>query len=248
MPRTARRESASDLYHVTARGAGRRRIFDDDADRKRFVSGLCELTTKDDIGLLAWCLMDNHIHLLAKTQVRSLSKGMHRLTTSYAHYFNGRHGHVGPVFQDRFDSLPIETDEHLLAAVRYIHLNPMDLGIARPENYPWSSFREYLGKPRLCAVETVLDLAGGKESFADFCNPSNGRDHMATLDERHPRISEAEAARIVQSCFGPDFADRFALFDNKERNRALRRLKMLGLSIRQIERLTGIGRNIIARA
>ena len=135
MTHAARRESGSGVHHVTMRGAGRRRIFEDDRDRRYFVEGLRELVEKDRVELLAWCLMDNHVHMLAKADLLHLSKGLHRLATSYALFFNGRHGHVGPVFQDRFGSLPVETDEHLLMAMRYIHLNPLDLGAAFPGDY-----------------------------------------------------------------------------------------------------------------
>lgn len=106
MPRQARRESNSGIYHVTARGAGRRRLFEDDKDRLRFVERLHTLPEKDGVRLLAWCLMDNHAHLLAQASVASLSYGLHRLATSYAHYFNGRHGHVGPVFQAAVSTAP----------------------------------------------------------------------------------------------------------------------------------------------
>ena len=135
MTHAARRESGSGVHHVTMRGAGRRRIFEDDRDRRYFVEGLRELVEKDRVELLAWCLMDNHVHMLAKADLLHLSKGLHRLATSYALFFNGRHGHVGPVFQDRFGSLPVETDEHLLMAMRYIHLNPLDLGATFPGDY-----------------------------------------------------------------------------------------------------------------
>lgn len=248
MPRKAREDSKSDVYHVTARGAGRRMLFNDDADRRRFVDGLGELVRTDGVELLAWCLMDNHVHLLAKAEVPDLSAGIHRLATSYALYFNGRHGHVGPVFQDRFDSLPVQTDEHLLMATRYIHLNPLDLGARFPGDYRWSSYGQYVGKPGVCETSTVLGLLGGMGAFVEFNDPDHGRDYLVRLDARGPRLSDAEAEQTAVSCFGAHFADRIALLDKAERDRAIRRLKASGLSIRQIERLTGIGRNIVARA
>lgn len=248
MPRQARRESNSGIYHVTARGAGRRRLFEDDKDRLRFVERLRALPEKDDVRLLAWCLMDNHAHLLAQASVASLSNGLHRLATSYAHYFNGRHGHVGPVFQGRFDSAPVETEAHLLAAIRYIHLNPLDTGASHPRDCPWNSYGEYVGKPRICDTSLVLELVGGAESFEGYCDPSQGHDYLVSLKERGPYLSEAEAERVAASHLGADFADRLALLDKSERDRALRKLRALGLSVRQIERLTGVGRNIVARA
>lgn len=192
--------------------------------------------------------MDNHVHMLAKADLLHLSKGLHRLATSYALFFNGRHGHVGPVFQDRFGSLPVETDEHLLMAMRYIHLNPLDLGAAFPGDYRWSSYGQYAGKPGLCDTSTVLDLLGGRGSFVEFCDPGHGREDLVSFSAKGPRISDAEAKHLAETCYGADFSDRLVALDKSERDRALRRLKALGLSIRQIERLTGIGRGIIMRA
>ena len=248
MTHAARRESGSGVHHVTMRGAGRRRIFEDDRDRRYFVEGLRELVEKDRVELLAWCLMDNHVHMLAKADLLHLSKGLHRLATSYALFFNGRHGHVGPVFQDRFGSLPVETDEHLLMAMRYIHLNPLDLGAAFPGDYRWSSYGQYAGKPGLCDTSTVLDLLGGRGSFVEFCDPGHGREDLVSFSAKGPRISDAEAKHLAETCYGADFSDRLVALDKSERDRALRRLKARGLSIRQIERLTGIGRGIIMRA
>lgn len=248
MPRKAREDSKSGIHHVTARGAGHRRIFEDDADRSRFVEGLRNLVAKDGIELLAWCLMENHVHFLAKADMQALSTGLHRLATAYALYFNSRHGHIGPVFQDRFDSFPVETNEHLLMATRYIHLNPLDLGADFPGDYPWSSYGQYVGKPGICDTSTVLDLLGGRGAFVEFNDPNHGRDYLVSLDAYGPRLSSAEAEQAAVSCLGADFVDKLALLDKKERNRAIRRLRAQGLSVRQIERLTGIGRNIIARA
>ena len=81
MPRQARQESNSEIYHVTMRGAGRRRLFEDDKDRLRFIEKLRALPEKDDVSLLAWCLMDNHVHLLARAPAPNLSRGGHRLAT-----------------------------------------------------------------------------------------------------------------------------------------------------------------------
>lgn len=248
MPRKAREDSKSDVYHVTARGAGRRVLFEDDADRRRFVEALGDLVRKDGVELLAWCLMDNHVHLLARAEGPTLSAGIHRLATSYALYFNGRHGHVGPVFQDRFDSLPVLTDEHLLMATRYIHLNPLDLGVEYPGDYPWSSYGQYVGKPGICETSTVLGRLGGRGAFVEFSDPDHGRDYLVSFDAYGPRLSSAEAEQAAVSCLGADYADKLALLDKDERDRAIRKLRALGLSVRQIERMTGIGRNIVARA
>ncbi len=159
MPRTKRVVSESGFYHVTMRGAGRRNIFEDDTDRYEFLKRLRAMVD-DGVKLHAWCLMDNHVHLLINTGKHCISEPLHKLCTSYALSFNGRHAHIGSVFQGRFASFPINADAHLIEVVRYIHLNPKDIGITDPREYKWSSYREYLGEEGLCDTSLVCELLG----------------------------------------------------------------------------------------
>ncbi len=248
MTHAARRESGSGVHHVTMRGAGRRRIFEDDRDRRYFVEGLRELVEKDRVELLAWCLMDNHVHMLAKADLLHLSKGLHRLATSYALFFNGRHGHVGPVFQDRFGSLPVETDEHLLMAMRYIHLNPLDAGRAFPGDYRWSSYGQYAGN----RVVRYVDRARSRwrkglvrRGLLRSRSWARGSGQLQRKRAPHKRRRGQAAGRDL-------LRGRFLRPIGRARQKRARsrpeETQALGLSIRQIERLTGIGRGIILRA
>ena len=91
--------------------------------------------------LHAYCLMDNHFHLLIETPNPNLSAGMQRLKSDYAAYFNGRHSFEGHLFQQRFGSRLIETEEYFADALRYIALNPVKAGLCgHPSDWPWSSF------------------------------------------------------------------------------------------------------------
>ena len=102
MPRQARKRSEADIYHVTIRGVARVLVFEDDADRARFLDLLGGMLRLTDGELLAWCLMGNHVHLLFHMELGRLSEGMKRLESSYASYFNKRHSRAGHLFQDRF--------------------------------------------------------------------------------------------------------------------------------------------------
>lgn len=248
MPRTPRKLSASDCYHITIRGAGRRNIFEDDADRKMFLKHVSK-AFGDDVDLYAWCLMDNHVHLFARFTDHSPSSTMHRLCTSYALYFNGRHGHVGPVFQGRYAAFPVESDAHFLETVRYIHFNSRDVGV-HPKDYHWCSFVEYLGKGTrkgLCNTKRVLDIFGSKAAFRDF----HATDNVISLEDLtgyRKRLSEAEVREIVREVIGSGSADSLTLMGREERDFCLRTLYDRGASTRQLERLTGIGRSIIRKA
>ena len=128
MPRRARRSSESGYYHVMLRGNGRQVIFEDDLDRREFLRELSETMAQSGVSIVAWCLMSNHVHLLLADEQGSLSTAVHHLATRYARHFNRRTGHVGSVFDGRFKSVPVESDVQLLAAVRYIHENPVRAG------------------------------------------------------------------------------------------------------------------------
>jgi putative transposase len=134
-----------DLFHVFARGAARRAIFLDDADRWRYLALLGRTTRVVGWRCLSYCLMGNHVHLLIEAGVPDLSRGMHRLHGGYARAFNERHGGSGHLFQGRFRSEPVKTDEQLLTVIRYIVNNPVKAGLcARAEEWPWSSHSSIL--------------------------------------------------------------------------------------------------------
>jgi len=249
MPRAARTVSKSGIYHVMLRGEGRQLLFEDDDERAAFLSSVEKY--RDDLGfvLLAWCLMDNHVHFLIQADMDVLSDAMKRIETTHAVRHNAIHSHVGHVFAGRFKSEAVETDAYLLAVARYIHLNPETAGICRAADYPWSSYGEYVGKPALCDTSTVLDMLGGPRAFAKFiaegaCDPAVDPDPFSA----NRRLTNDEAAKIAQKVLGGDPQNILEGLSRKRRDERLAVLKEAGLSIRQTERITGVGRSAVARA
>jgi REP element-mobilizing transposase RayT len=138
MPRGARIDAPGLIHHVTFRGIERRLIFVDDADRMALLLRLDRLALTIWFRILAWALMSNHVHLLMSTQRGELARFMARLETSYALYFNRRHGRAGHLFQNRYWSKPV--DDGLDALVAYVHLNPVRAGLTTEgllSEYPW---------------------------------------------------------------------------------------------------------------
>jgi putative transposase len=111
MPRSGRRLSASKTYHVMIRGNERKAIFLDDEDRAYFVSMLAMKNLERRFAVYAYCLMDNHVHLIINEGEEGISRIMKRLQVSYVHYFNQKYGRSGHLFQDRFKSEAIEDDQ-----------------------------------------------------------------------------------------------------------------------------------------
>jgi len=137
------------LYHVIQRGNNRQPIFLTDRDRHAFLERLARFLPPLACRLHAYCLMDNHLHLLLETRQANLSAFGQRLFASYTLWFNRHHRRVGHVFQGRFKSFLVEQDAYLLQLSRYIHLNPVKARlVAKPEQYRWSSMRTYLPRAR----------------------------------------------------------------------------------------------------
>lgn len=165
MTRVARVLSELGHYHVMVKGCADQLIFEDDDDRYYFLNLMSQRFTSDHIRLLAWCLMDNHVHLLFDDPDNQMSIAMHAIDTAYAMRFNVKTGRRGPVFQERFKSVVISDDEQLLRCVRYIHDNPAKAGISSAPMYRWSSFHEYFGTPEICECSDIVELFGGWRRF-----------------------------------------------------------------------------------
>jgi REP element-mobilizing transposase RayT len=148
MARPLRIEFPGAVYHVTARGDGRQAIFRDDADREKFLAVLEGTVTLRKWICHAYCLMGNHYHLIIETPEANLSRGMRSLNGEYTQAFNRRHRRAGHVFQGRFKAVLVEKERHLLELCRYVVFNPVrarGMGVKRPEDWPWSSYRATAG-------------------------------------------------------------------------------------------------------
>ena len=245
-----RKQSESGIYHVVARGTGRQLIFNDDADRVRFLKTLEKRLGDCNVEWYAWCLMNNHVHLLLRGPIEEISSCLKKTLGAYAIYFNAKSGRVGHLFQGRFRSEPVDTDEYLLGVTCYIHNNPVKAGISRVDGYPWSSYQEYLGSARYCDTHFVLSIAGGVERFKRLHENLAPADYLDVGGQKCRTVPmlDSVAIEIAQYLLGDVTLDDVKSLDPPARRQALLALKRAGLSVRQIERLTGVGRNTIQRA
>ena len=135
------------------RGDRREPIFVDDADRRLFLKTLGQAVEKTDWQIHAWCLMNNHFHLVVETPRANLVDGMHWMLGVYTSRFNFRHNECGHVFSGRYKAVIVDGsgNGYLKTVCDYVHLNPVRAGLVRPEEplqaYPWSSYRAYLDEP-----------------------------------------------------------------------------------------------------
>jgi len=154
MARKLRVEYLGAIYHVMNRGDRREPIFKDDLDRRRFLETLAEACAKTSWQVHAWCLMNNHFHLVVETPLANLVVGMKWFLGTYTGRFNRRHKLFGHVFSGRYKALLVDGsgNGYLRTVCDYVHLNPARaklLSARQPlRSYVWSSYGHYLQAPR----------------------------------------------------------------------------------------------------
>ena len=177
MSRPQRIEFAGACYHVMARGNARERIYLDDEDRQRFLDGLSRVCDRFGWILWAYCLMDNHYHLLVETEQPTLSRGMREVNGGYSQRFNRRHGRVGHVLQGRYKAILVDKDAYLVELQRYIVLNPVRAGLCGSAgDWRCSSYAAVMGHaeslPGLAADRLLLlfgtERTAARTAFARF--------------------------------------------------------------------------------
>jgi len=161
MARPLRIEYPGAVYHITTRGNARKKIYKYDMDRANFIDVLCSVAKKYNWLCHAYCLMDNHYHLLIETPEGNLSQGMRQLNGVYTQAYNRRHKKVGHIFQGRFRAILVEKESYLLELCRYIILNPVRArAVDSPGDWKWTSYRATAGKTKAAPCLTVDWILG----------------------------------------------------------------------------------------
>jgi len=171
MARPLRIEYPGALYHITSRGNEKKIVFKDDHDRENFLGTLQHVNKRYHWICHAYCLMDNHYHLLIETPDGNLSLGMRQLNGVYTQLFNRRHKRTGHLFQGRYKAILIQKDSYLLEVCRYVVLNPVRARmVEKLEDWKWSSYRATggRGKTHPCLTKSwVLRQFSGRKEDAE---------------------------------------------------------------------------------
>lgn len=176
MPRIARIIAPSYPHHITQRGNNRATVFFDDEDRQTYLKLLSGYAHKYSLQVWAYCLMDNHIHLLAMPETETaLSRGIGLTNQVYTQYLNQKRSQSGRVWQNRFFSCVVESEQYLWAVARYIERNPLKVGLAeRPEDYRWSSAKAHLTKTNDAVLSSTTWLPPSERTaYAKFVLAEN---------------------------------------------------------------------------
>ena len=200
MARKIREISKTGIYHVMLRGVNKQRIFENPSDYEAMFRILKFVQTTDarqqavleaEYFLYAYCLMDNHLHLLIQPNHNDLGQIIKRISTAYALYFNKKYERVGHLFQDRYKSEVVNDANYFFTLLRYIHYNPVKAGrCPTPEQYAYSSWHEYLPK----TTKKGLSLIGSFPNVALCIMPQ-----ICTVKEAEKAEKAAQAERVAQA-------------------------------------------------
>lgn len=250
MARQARTNSSTNVYHVMIRGNNKLAIFQSSSYRKMISNIFQKEAYEKNVDIYAWCIMNNHLHLVLLVDFEVLPKYMSKITSTFAQRYNYFEDRIGHVFQGRYRSQPVESDTYLMQVIRYVHNNPVKANITtNASEYKWSSYNLYL------SPSVTREKAYILSSY--FHNDINIFRHYHTMDdtEDHLDISEdmlTNRINITQVII-QDYCDRLkiqSILDVK--NNVTRReeiivklIKKSNLSNRKIASITGFSCSMI---
>ena len=224
MSRQARSELKTNLFHIMVQGINKSYIFNDSIDIKYYIKLLYELNNQHNIQIIAYCVMNNHTHILIKSEnIDEMSKFMKRVNVKFSRYYNKKHNRVGYVFRDRFKSQGIYSEKHMYNCIRYIYENPVKAGICKsPDEYPYSNYNK------------KIDLY-------------NNEDCMSFIDTEEDTNMCCEF--MLKEILKKNNIDLIELKNNKDllRNIVEIMIKQYKYSLRNISEKLGIGRETIRK-
>jgi REP element-mobilizing transposase RayT len=241
----------SGIYHVMLRGINKQNLFEDEEDRQRFIDTLRYYKNISNYEMYSYCLMDNHIHLLIRETTESVSQIIKRISSSYVYWYNQKYDRLGHLFQERFKSEVVESDEYVLMVLRYIHQNPVKAGITNEiRGYLWSSYHEYVGTPVIVDVDFALgmfseDKIKATTLFRAYMDDKNTDECL----DYTPKVilSDKEIINCLRK-LGIASVSEVQGFEKNQRDEVVRKMKEVpGITIRHLARVTGIAKSVIDR-
>ena len=228
------------------RGINKQMIFQDDEDYKTFLGVLKECKKKSGFSLYAYCLMDNHIHLLIRENGEGISTIMKRIGCKFVYWYNMKYERVGHLFQDRFRSEPVESDEYFLTVLRYIHQNPVKANLVKEcGEYPYSSYKLYFIDSILIDKDYTLSMI----SLNQYRDMHKKQETSVCLDieESDTKMNDNKAQLLFESISGCKSKEEIQEQTKQDRKQIIIQLRKAGLSIRQISQVSGLARGRVER-
>lgn len=252
--------SPNKLYHIIIRGINKQDIFLDDQDKKKLRREI--LKTKEKFGYLlyAYVIMPNHVHLVIYDEKNNLSKSMQSLLIRFSEYVNKKYERVGHLFQGRFKSKIINNEEYLNTVIKYIHYNPEKAGIAKYNEYNWSSYQEYIDekKYKITDVSKFFEEYLKEEKNANSAIAEFRRQHIEYKESKDVELKNRIEYELENKVSDEDLISYItaklkikSIYDLQRYNMEYLRdlinpiIEELNVSAFQVSRVTGISKAII---
>ncbi|HCC04580.1 MAG TPA: hypothetical protein DEP51_07025 [Clostridiales bacterium] len=252
MSKYIREFSNSKIYHIIIKGIDESTIFYDDEDRNVFLNKLKVTKKKFKYKILAYCLMNNHVHLVISIENENLSKGIQSLIIRYASYFNRKYDRKGPFVQNRFNSKKVESQRYFLEVCRYVHRNPEKAGIEKTDKYKWSSYHEYIGKEKIIDRRFLMHYLGNDiNNFTEYTTKKESKQEVNRLAEFEMirKLSDDIVIKIILEKFKFNSVDEIINYFKNEKN--YEKIKVLkeiqGTNPTQIRRIIRVSRRLIEK-
>lgn len=265
-----REKSRIGMYHVLAQGAGNNELFHDDEDYQVFVEYLARLMkeawAEDDepdrpyFHTYAYCLTPKQFRLIVREEKYQVSAIMQSISQLYSRYYSGKYNSYGPLYRRRYYSEPINDEERMETVMRYVHQEPLRL-IKEPQitqmtqkealdEWEWSSWHEYVGLgsdlPKVCEKPDACHNLTEEQWREVLSKPlPEGTKCLEPKEYRAPKPTETQVLGMVRLMTTATTWDEFRAIPRDEKLKTIKQLLQNGASIRQMEKLTGIGRGII---
>lgn len=252
MPRYARQRHERGIHHVVVQGKRLEHVFEKAAEKELYLETVLKYITATGVKLYAFCIMDNHVHLvLHETKKETVSSFMRRVDVSFGYWYRRRYD-LRPgeeLFRGRYLSEPLPTEDKLLEVVRHIHQEPVQAGLVKNmEEYPWSSYRLYLKPGTFIDRRLVMDSLHFGGGYTSYMKAEEAA--VRFLEEVPVKYgrSDEEAEQLVQKRLAEAGFASLRVMDEEDKKFFLRRLRYEDeVSIQQLSRVTGISRGLIQR-
>ena len=251
MPRIKREKSKINVYHIGLKGNGARIIFFDDEDRLKFLQSLFLGCEKYNVGLAAWTLMSNHVHLLLHGDIEIFSNLFSSVSASYAQWLRKRNYIDGKMWNSRYHSKPVNDETYYMQVTSYIFNNPVYAGIvSEAQDYEWSNFNEICLKYDDEAIKLINSVSDVDEIIELTEQNAHEKLSKTLVDklEVFPKIkvSDDDLLFILEDILPKDQLPQISLLSEEQQREIVNALFDNGANITQISRITGISRRWVS--
>lgn len=241
MPRKPREKSKTNIYHIMNRALNRQTLFDEESDYLKFLNILSETKKTNKFEIYAYCLMNNHYHIIINAKNLNIGKIMNTINSKYANYYNLKNGRTGYVFNDRFHSENIENMKYFLTCTRYIHQNPVKALICKKTyEYKFTSIHAYRKEKSNYLDLVDTKLIKDKFNIDEFLKWNEETNRDRCMDVANNKLTDEQVTKLLYKIMGIKNKKEYLQLSDAEKIVNILKLIDLSIPLMQLSRVTGI--------